>query len=183
MKFISSLFIVCVLILLTGCKKQSSNGLPDITQYGANTFGCLINGQVFTPGGGGGTFAPHVSTLSSSYNDLQNLGFTFGIEGLNESNSCNISSVSINFDSVLMQVRTYKLQTIKAGQGEGFYSHVSNCNTGGYFETNDSLTGELTLTRFDSIASGTFWFNVLDQNHDTVKITSGRFDIHVNYSN
>jgi len=53
----------CVIILLVlssifaTCKKNptDSNGLPPATQEGKNTFGFLLNGQVWTPQGNNGT--------------------------------------------------------------------------------------------------------------------------------
>jgi hypothetical protein len=58
MKLITSLSIIFIAFVLmaSGCKKNSNSNnspvdqLPPATQTGANTFGCLINGQAFTPG-------------------------------------------------------------------------------------------------------------------------------------
>ena len=40
-------------ILLSSCKKDNfrEDTLPPVTQIGANTFGCLVNGKVFVPKG------------------------------------------------------------------------------------------------------------------------------------
>jgi hypothetical protein len=47
-------FLVSLLIV-SGCRKHKTGNpidqLPPETQTGANTFGCLVNGQVFKPGG------------------------------------------------------------------------------------------------------------------------------------
>jgi hypothetical protein len=59
MKPITSLSIIFIAFVLmaSGCKKNNNSNnspidqLPPATQIGANTFGCLINGQAFTPGG------------------------------------------------------------------------------------------------------------------------------------
>lgn len=59
------LLLVIPLALLLGCKKTSpapADQLPPATQTGANTFGCLLNGQVWTPQGYNGT-----SNYSVSY--------------------------------------------------------------------------------------------------------------------
>lgn len=51
MKNIFFLFIILfVFLFCTSCKKnRPSNVIPPITQIGANTFGCKINGQVWVP--------------------------------------------------------------------------------------------------------------------------------------
>ena len=51
---------------------------------------------------------------------------------------------------------------------------------GNIFDTNEDVTGELNLKKFDlvnQIASGTFWFNAVNDKGDTVKVTDGRFDV------
>jgi hypothetical protein len=111
------------------CKKHSSDPLsqlPPATQTGAQTFGCLINGKAFTPGGsnfGGPVLAciyqyayktpvPIDSPLGPS------VGWVFAIDGVDSRNSCNLTSIGLGFDSVEMQLgQTYILRTRKAGQG------------------------------------------------------------------
>ena len=54
----------------------------------------------------------------------------------------------------------------------GIYTYSTSANVS---------PGQLTITFLDNqkqIISGTFYFNVLDHNGDTVKITNGRFDMH-----
>jgi hypothetical protein len=56
-------------LLSTGCQKADSDPvgqLPPATQTGANTFGCLVNGQSYTPSGNNGT---------ANYAVLYGLGF------------------------------------------------------------------------------------------------------------
>lgn len=50
----------------------------------------------------------------------------------------------------------------------------------GFVYTNDMQTGELTITHLDlenQTVSGTFWFDVIDQNGDLKQIREGRFDM------
>jgi hypothetical protein len=104
-------------------------------------------------------------------------------------NTGNITSIAIGIDSVeVQQGMTYTLQTLRAGHAGAEYNHsyLNSTNTAylGYqFGTTDTITGQLYITRFDllgQIASGTFWFNLLDQNNDTMRITDGRFDVKLN---
>jgi len=50
------LLTISFFLLSSSCKKNKPTNpvdqLPPETQTGANTFGCLINGEVFKPGGG-----------------------------------------------------------------------------------------------------------------------------------
>jgi len=49
------LLTISFFLLSSSCKKNKPTNpvdqLPPETQTGANTFGCLINGEVFKPGG------------------------------------------------------------------------------------------------------------------------------------
>ncbi|WP_372746855.1 lipoprotein, partial [Lutibacter sp.] len=49
--------ILTITILLTACNKDNDSiapidQLPEATQTGENTFGCLLNGEAFLPSGG-----------------------------------------------------------------------------------------------------------------------------------
>ncbi|WP_162550068.1 hypothetical protein [Hymenobacter nivis] len=51
-------FLLLSLALLLGCKKTEqapADQLPPATQTGANTLGCLVNGQPWTPQGYNGS--------------------------------------------------------------------------------------------------------------------------------
>jgi hypothetical protein len=182
---ILSIIFVCFAVINFTCKKHSVNPvdtLPPATQTGANTFGCLINGKAFTPGGS--SFSPpHLfSYYQNAYPTISN-AYVFDVSAGDLRNTCNITGITFGVDSVIsLQPGIYKLGADKANQGGGGYNREI-CNGGsgaGVYHTNDSIGGQLTITRFDltyQIASGTFWFNVLDNNGDTVKITDGRFDV------
>ncbi len=47
------------------------------------------------------------------------------------------------------------------------------------YNTYTSTTGELTITKFDEInkiASGTFWFDAVNDKGEKVEVRDGRFD-------
>ncbi|MGB4776356.1 MAG: DUF6252 family protein, partial [Daejeonella sp.] len=53
----------------------------------------------------------------------------------------------------------------------------------GVITTYTSLTGELTITKFDEIngiASGTFWFDAENEQREKVQVREGRFDAKIN---
>ena len=86
----TNLLLYAVLLLLTQCSKCKNTPapadpaaqLPPATQTGANTFGCLVNGQPFTPQGNTGT-----SNFNASY-DSGFSGGTLDIRAYNCSGDC-----------------------------------------------------------------------------------------------
>ena len=53
-KILTASFLLLLLFAFSQCKKNQTNPideLPPETQTGANTFGCLVDGQAFKPGG------------------------------------------------------------------------------------------------------------------------------------
>ena len=172
-------FILCLtgLILIIECKKSNNNSLPPETQVGNNTFGCLVNGKVFRPKGGG--LSPNYSCY---YQQIYpgNTGFYFHVSGSDLSNSSIAYDVNINCDSVrISENQTYTLSNTQKGNSVGAYLIVTLAKNNEY-TTNVTLTGQLIVKKFDEInhiASGTFWFNAVNTLGDTVKITDGRFDM------
>lgn len=184
--FILSFVVLTTLILTTSsCKKNGSNAtLPAITQTGANTFGCLINGNVFVPAGNNYSGPNLHATYQFEYvspDSTRPTGFVFALSGTDKSNTCNITSIGIEFDSVFLGVGQYILKAPKIGGGFGYYLNNS-CNGPSIDSTtSDLLTGQLNITRFDmtnQIVSGTFSFDVKDNNGNIMHITQGRFDTH-----
>ena len=54
-----------------------------------------------------------------------------------------------------------------------------NGYTGSYVTNNENI-GELIITRIDTASrtvSGTFWFDAVDNNGETVEVRNGRFDV------
>ena len=177
------LLVTSLLLLGSNCKKSKPtnpvNQLPPETQTGANTFGCLVDGEVFKPGGAqlsGGS-------LNAIYQYLipgTSSGYTFGVSAKNQKESCLYKTVAFGFDSVAMRVGVYPLAVRKNGYGGGAYQEFPCGQPFKEYMTNNIVRGELHLKKFDltsQIASGTFWFTAVNFNGDTVKITDGRFDV------
>lgn len=187
MKFFTYLSVLCFyLFIITACKKHAVapiNQLPPETQYGANTFGCLVNGKVFKPGG-----ISLTPTLQCYYQDLygtNNPGYFFGLDAIDHSNPANFPYLGIFADSVEIKdagVIPLIRRHIK-GEAFGDYGVYKTGRDPIHYLTDDTrdMKGELNIKYFDSlkqIISGTFWFNAINDNGDTVKITNGRFDVH-----
>lgn len=167
---------IMIFILLTGCEscddiinpKTELKKLPPATQIGENTFGCLINGNVWT----------HLSNSSQGgvFMDLQNSTNTVGVniyaDNYKENNGITISI----FDDPTLKInKQYDLKDIKFLTQYSWHNDLKIC-------TYDSiLTGSITLSRFDisyRIISGVFDFKAYSEDcEDSIVLTSGRFDL------
>lgn len=177
-----SLWAICPILFLCFCFAQCKKNkptktelekLPPITQTGANTFGCLLNGVAYTPGGGGIGWVLKVHydpTFEKGVLDIT----TRRIFDNNKSIFISIGGDSINTIGIypLRYPSNFKI----------FYSdNRSNCE----FTTIDPppppfISGSLSIAKFDNvnrIISGVFEFKVLPFACDTITATNGRFDV------
>ena len=148
--------------------------LPPATTTGANTIGCLVNGEVFLPHQNNPTGPSSTHCHYQFVNNEWNLGISFSNDSTNPLRSVGI--FSINND--LQQGSTYQL---KQNTGNpNLYGTYGAGGSSAYF-TNDLNSGELKITRLDkinNIISGTFWFDAINTAGQKVQIREGRFDMH-----
>lgn len=184
---ILSIFLLAIFTLFTesSCHKSKPvsplDQLPPATQTGANTFGCLINGQVFKPKGSS-LSGPNLWCAYQYLQDNYDTGYFFQLNAGDLSSATNITGIGIFTNSLAINSgETYKLVSNHIpGQAYGLYDKY-NLQGSEIYYTSLELPGELNITKFDSlkqIVSGTFWFNVINNLGDTVKLTNGRFDMH-----
>jgi len=158
--------------MLLGCRKKdppignnATAQLPPITTTGANTFGCLVNGEVWLPKG---DFP--VSGLHADYT-----GGGFVINATKYINP-GLEDVAISiYPNSLQSVGTFFLNLSNA---EARFTD-SSCDLNG-IKTDTSNVGKIEIIKFDTvnhIISGTFEFTVYNEACDTIKITQGRFDV------
>ena len=187
---------VAITIILSSCNSNddktitTADPLPAATQTGANTFGCIINGQVFYPRDGqssllfGGTkglkfWGDH--TLNQNlYNEIEVKNAKDGLpasdmiihlQGLHQSGAGNYSLKATNFQNSidgLMQNYIYaKIYTTASGNWR-YYGSYEN-------------SGAVTITRYDflnRICSGTFTGKLrIINGTEEVEIQNGRFDL------
>lgn len=173
------LIFITLVTCLYCCKKNDDDTptnpidqLPPATQTGANTAGCLVDGQAFLPNNG--------STLPLVLNYLDGEDFTLGIG--NEINN-ELNRILISKYNIQLQVgQTYLLnQEFGANSSTGEYSiDTASPPSPNYYSTNPEVTGELNITHHDferAILSGTFWFDAINSEGEIVKIREGRFDM------
>tara|TARA_R110000868_G_scaffold111973_1_gene301881 strand:+ start:1582 stop:2121 length:540 start_codon:yes stop_codon:yes gene_type:complete len=171
------LLIIVIVFTLISCDKDDDKPktelekLPQATQTGAQTFGCLIDGKAFLPPKFG-TNAPR------AFYQLINGSYTLGISG-SRGGGANLQSINIGcLDMPVITLTTFNLKEFAYGNYFGEYFIGGGITFSG--ATTSEKPGNLTITRFDPanfIISGTFEFTVLDDNGVEIKITDGRFDM------
>ena len=188
----NTLFSFLVFVLLASCSKDSTNNtkaqLPPETQTGANTFGCIINNQVFyprdgvssvlNPGQKGVIFWGDPSG-NSEFNEIEISNCVTGIpassmmihlQGLDQQQIGDYVWQESNFQSTingLMQNYVYASIYDSASRSYKYYSSYQN-------------SGKVTITFYASnntIVSGNFSGKLrLYNGTDEIEIKSGRFD-------
>ncbi|MBX7205746.1 MAG: hypothetical protein K1X81_10025 [Bacteroidia bacterium] len=135
-----------------------SNTLPPITQTGANTFGCKVNGQVWLP--------------TTVWVDYHNGGMVISANNGYEPHSDIIVTLS---EFTAFKQGSYELSANTSYISKGSYRSGKDM-----YYTDSIYIGDLTINRLDSvnsILSGTFSF---DAKHistgEVIHVTEGRFD-------
>ncbi len=150
--------LLTALLLLSGCHKEKVDPidqLPPATTTGADTFGYLLNGQpVF---GSGRNRVRGDWTLPGHW-------------------SCIVSAVGLDVLGT-PQPGTYALVPQLRGPASGRIIYK-----GKLYDYRSVVSGTLHLTRLDraaAICSGEFNLTIEAEPGDTLRITNGRFDCHM----
>jgi len=178
MKSLTKIFLfipLCFLLLSNSCKKTGINSLPPATQTGANTFGCLVDGKVWIPTGGG---------VGSGVNPTRGGFFRDANGKLNIYIAAN--SYNDNIDIYLKYITTVGTYYLNYNTGvkpniifpESYGAYFVNGQD--YYVTTTTHTGKVNITYADSIqgiVSGTFEMYLFQQSTGKIKhMTDGRFD-------
>lgn len=169
------LLLLALLLGASACKKdEPEEQLPPATQTGAGTFGCLVNGQPWTPKGNNGR---------DNFRVTYDPGYAGGSLIIRVYRYPDQSST---FQSMVMggdrisQVGSYPF--VLVGDRQIFFTDTKRPNPCNYYGDVPPLTqrtGNLTITRLDlqaGIVSGTFAFTLAQPGCDTIRVTQGRFD-------
>jgi hypothetical protein len=176
MRLLPAFLLLAALLGLSQCKHASPapvDQLPPATQAGANTFGCLVNGQAWTPRGNDG-FSNYSVVLDRDANgDILDI-HTYRIYGQDPDES----QAMVLFATQIKGIGAYLFRSPQRTRAS-FEYQKTHC----YWSSRDSATtyrrGSLTITRLDRVAgiiSGTFAFTLYKPGCDSVRITQGRFD-------
>jgi hypothetical protein len=178
-----ALSIFSLLIISSSCKKhvitpqEELAKLPPATQIGANTFGCLVNGAAFLPDGSNFSSGP-IKQCSYIYTAG---GFYFDLGAANKNDLTQLKSMVIGTDSLaIAEGKTFLFNTRVSGHAHATYSLFSNTGDINQYVTNSTVSGQLTITKIDSVkdfVSGTFYFTAVNDKGEKVQVTDGRFDM------
>ena len=190
-----TIFTIFALMLLIACSKDNPEPedplakLPPETQTGANTFGCIINGQVFYPRDG----------TSSLFNPAGKGLILWGAPGgTMQFDELEIRNLQDGKPANSMIIHLQGLDQIKTGeyiwQNSNFQSSIdglmqnyvfakiydASVNGWRYYGSFEN-SGKITITRYDflnRIVSGTFNGKLKLMNSSAeLTILNGRFDI------
>ena len=151
-------------------KPDNPYGLPNATQWGANIFGCLINGQKFIAG-------KNTNLLGGA----RVIDDTLYIRAI-LSTASNFQLMGVYVKQFLQGKRNYDIDGANVG-----VEFITDSTCRGFVGSTASFskTGNLVITKLDTarrIVSGTFeGLTFAIPGCDTLHVTNGRFDYHYYY--
>ncbi len=169
------LILFVFLTFLNSCDKDDNpktalEQLPALTSTGANTAGCLVNGEAFLPKGN--LPAP----LFCQYTDQKHFSIA-----INEKISNTIRTVNVaSLNETLEVNKVYHLKEYGENSKFGEYAVFSEDFSDNLYQTNSIVKGELKITNHDykkATISGTFWFDAVNDKGEKVEVREGRFDM------
>ncbi|MFN3178520.1 MAG: hypothetical protein ACE362_28675, partial [Phaeodactylibacter xiamenensis] len=149
--------------------------LPEMTTTGENTFGCLVNGEVWRPKGG--PYFGLDAQLSFSYHEPTGGLFISASRrlGPNDNGYDTYQRIGIN--------ATFKGISPSDSVRQCMFADINRCSSwnGNPMILDSMHTNVIDITFLDTdqnIISGTFNFLFIKEDcHDTIRVTDGRFDI------
>lgn len=189
--------ILFFFLALASCSKDNNtvdDQLPPITQTGANTAGCIINGKVLIP-------KNTINSLSGYpvYGLNYYVGPQFGIPLFNDYFSLKIANlrstgidywIYIHLNEMNLGVGTYIVEQSNAefyvdgpNNPQVIVRETTNGKSGRTFLSGVN-SGYIIITRFDysnKIITGTFKCTLYNEVNpsETINVTDGRFDINL----
>ena len=178
-------FCFVLLLAFTGvccsCNNDDDSDLPPIEQLppqttvGANTAGCLVNGEVLIPKGNA-----NESTLRCQYAKRGD-EYTFGIFINENSNPTKSVRILYNKKKEPLPINKSILLTIPNIDESSWGDYLIEAGVLDKFSSNGQTNGELLILALDEtrrIISGTFSFTAINDQGETIEVTDGRFDMH-----
>ena len=173
-----NLLLVCIIAIFcfAKCKKENTDsiGLPTATQEGKNTFGFLLNGQVWIPQGNNGT-----ANLSLYY-DATFQGGVFNISAYRNLSNSNGNRQSIVMYGDSIQSTGKILLPNKNRFGLTFWDEAARCTYDTFDSTTRIIGGFFEIKKLDKINkifSCEFEIKFIKQVCTEIQISQGRFDM------
>ncbi|MES1215061.1 MAG: DUF6252 family protein [Bacteroidota bacterium] len=176
MKTTPVVFLIAFILLFDSCKKEVTE-LPPVTQTGANTFGCKVDGKFWVPAGFG--ILPTAPTLEARF-----IGSDLRLNARNFSSSPTETEFEF-FIKDVTKPNTYLLNTTvgypSSVASYAYYVH-RKFSPDNEWITSAQYTGSVTISKIDSVSrfiSGTFEFQAINiyNSPQPMSITEGRFDV------
>ncbi len=175
-------FLLILLVANLQCRKSAPppNILPPMTQEGKNTFGCMVNGEVWIPYYQCGliNFNPceELRSVVTPFDTTSKLPFEFDLFASRKIGEGSFSSFII------------RTGILKTGNLDSSFIVMYIRDSVGYYPQYplSKASNAITITKLDTInqiISGTFYFTLYGNYNptgDSVVITDGRFDVTYN---
>lgn len=164
------LYIILLLIGCVACKTDAlspKEELPAATQEGLNTFGCLVNGEVWVPDN---SINPSIHKLTGYYSE------SYFYLRANKTENSSRETFGLDHEYI-DDTGTYSLVPSKEEPIiQAFFKDSEN-----RFSTDDITdAGEIHVTYLnvsERVISGTFYFDAVNDEGEVVEIRDGRFDL------
>ena len=166
MKTVINWTLLCSMVLFIGsCKKLQ---LTRATEKGAQTFSCLVDGNVFKPDKASLFGGPPLNGYATAN------GFF-----LRAYKSGNTNTAGERIEIWVANAKGTGNYSLNKADSYAYYE--LNYSGGPHYQTNENIGGEITITRYDTlnkIYSGKFNFSGIDTaTGKVIKLTNGRFDV------
>ncbi|MCC2545067.1 DUF6252 family protein [Hymenobacter sp. BT175] len=165
------------------CKVDDLVKLPDETQEGKQTFGCLLDDKIWIP------YTDHTvdDKMEASYSPNAGGGTTFTVSAEQYDDNTDHTEFTLGLTRPVIQPGTYQLS-------EGFNARFERIKRGGgidTYTTTGASTGSITITKVEAgsststignvtvrytIVSGTFRFTAVSAGGQVITVKDGRFD-------
>jgi hypothetical protein len=176
------LLLAFIMLTANCCEKDDEpSQLPPITQTGEETFGCMINGELWLPHGSFPSPATWVKLsvestklpyrfwqIETGQGAASSTGFHITENIMKEGTIPLLDKSTENKDSVIYAWHYSKTIGVEPGKN--------------LFEVESIESGELTITKLDTInriISGTFYFDAYNPDGLKVEVREGRFDLKI----
>ena len=161
-----------VLLVFTGCRKNSSSDIPPLTHSGTDFMFCKVNGKPLQVNG---FYRNSLSSCGVIFNppDVNNMIYIAG-------NNCDphyYFTIRFVYEDSL---GLYNIVSSPYPLGAGIFSPVISTipNSGNQYNTDSTHTGTVSVFYYgNGIISGRFQFDAVNGQGDVIHVTDGEFDI------